>query len=393
MLPVVWSPPAETSPAEQAVIKAVRRAKLFVFLRLHRHELFDEEFQAEPAETYVDSPEGQPPVPSARLALATIPQAYTKVSDDEVIEATVMDRRWQLVLDCMGAQEPPFSKGTLAGFRQRLIEHDLDRGLIERTVEAAVTDERNRARRKVQYLRWQGPTRLTHQTGRVPLDVSTTTVVPAYVLTSGPKLVHEVWAVIAREDPRQLIEQVFPVMRRKVREERADQFTGLVRLSTVGSRAIEHVHDGAELVLVRGEFQEPFWLPLRPPQRRAGTVVEEHVADRGQARHLDLRIVGVEPGLTVQVRLLLRELTVAVFDLERCARRDESYPSAGDLAPGYLGEGPGERVIRLRDVEHGEALRHLGTLSAQIREDDFPAAATGRLPLRANRSGELSIGA
>ena len=78
--PVVWRPPAEPSPAEQAVIKAVRRAKLFVFLRLHRHELFDEQFQAELAEAYVDSPKGQPPVPPARLALATILQAYTGVS-------------------------------------------------------------------------------------------------------------------------------------------------------------------------------------------------------------------------------------------------------------------------------------------------------------------------
>ena len=40
---------------------------------------------------------------AAGLALATILQAYTGVSDDEVIEATVMDRRWQLVLDCMDA--------------------------------------------------------------------------------------------------------------------------------------------------------------------------------------------------------------------------------------------------------------------------------------------------
>jgi hypothetical protein len=127
----------EPSPAEQAVIKAIRRAKLFVFLRQHRHELFDEEFQAELAETYVDSPKGQPPVPPARLALATILQAYTKVSDDEVIEATVMDRRWQLVLNCMNAEEPPFSKGTLVGFRKRLIERDLDRRLVERTVELA----------------------------------------------------------------------------------------------------------------------------------------------------------------------------------------------------------------------------------------------------------------
>jgi len=135
--PVVWRPPVEPSAAELAVMKAVRRAKLFVFLRQHRHELFDERFQAELAETYVDSPKGQPPVPPAQLALATIVQAYTKVSDDEVIEAAVMDRRWQLVLDCMGAEQPPFSKGTLVGFRKRLIEGDLDRRLIERTVQVA----------------------------------------------------------------------------------------------------------------------------------------------------------------------------------------------------------------------------------------------------------------
>ena len=134
MRPVVWCPPVEPSPAEQAVIGAVRRAKLFVFLREHRHELFDEVFQSELALAYVDSPKGQPP---AQLALATILQAYTRVSDDEVIEATVMDRRWQLVLDCMGTEEPPFSKGTLVGFRKRLIEKNLDRRLVERTVELA----------------------------------------------------------------------------------------------------------------------------------------------------------------------------------------------------------------------------------------------------------------
>jgi hypothetical protein len=135
--PDVWRPPVEPSAAEQAVLKAVRRAKLFVFLREHRHELFDEEFQAELAEAYADRPKGQPPVPPAQLALATIVQAYAGASDDEVIEATVMDRRWQLVLDCMDAEHPPFSKGTLVGFRQRLIECDLDRRLVERTVTLA----------------------------------------------------------------------------------------------------------------------------------------------------------------------------------------------------------------------------------------------------------------
>jgi transposase-like protein DUF772 len=127
----------ESSGAEQAVLKAVRRAKLFVFLRQHRHELFDDEFQAELARAYADSPRGQPPIPPAQLALATISQAYAGVSDDQVIEATVMDRRWQLVLDCMDADRPPFSKGTLVGFRARLIEQEMDRRLVERTVALA----------------------------------------------------------------------------------------------------------------------------------------------------------------------------------------------------------------------------------------------------------------
>ncbi len=62
------------------MIKRVRRAKLFVFLRQHRHELFDEEFQAELARLYADRPKGRPPVPPAQLALATILQAYTQAS-------------------------------------------------------------------------------------------------------------------------------------------------------------------------------------------------------------------------------------------------------------------------------------------------------------------------
>ncbi len=54
-----------------------------------------------------------------------------------VIEATLMDRRWQLVLDCLDAEEPPFSKGTLVAFRKRLIDQQMDRRLIERTIELA----------------------------------------------------------------------------------------------------------------------------------------------------------------------------------------------------------------------------------------------------------------
>ena len=137
MRPLHWRPPVALSPAEAAIVGRIRRAKLFIFLRQVRHEVFDDAFQAELATLYRDSPRGQPPVPPAQLALATLLQAYVGCSDDEVIEATTMDRRWQLVLDCLDAQTPPFSKGTLVAFRQRLIGATLDRRLIERTIELA----------------------------------------------------------------------------------------------------------------------------------------------------------------------------------------------------------------------------------------------------------------
>ena len=69
MRPRVWRPPIEPSEGERAVLKRIKKAKLFVFL-----------------------------------------------------------------LDC---EEPPFSKGTLVGFRKVLIEHDLDARLVDRTVEVA----------------------------------------------------------------------------------------------------------------------------------------------------------------------------------------------------------------------------------------------------------------
>ena len=137
MRPPFWHPPIACSPAEQAIITHIKRAKLFVFLREHRHKLFDDAFQEELAALYAPSRRGHPPISPAQLALATILQAYTGVSADEVIEVTLMDRRWQLVLDCLDTEQAPFSKGTLVAFRKRLIETHMDRRLIERTIELA----------------------------------------------------------------------------------------------------------------------------------------------------------------------------------------------------------------------------------------------------------------
>ncbi|HLP88680.1 MAG TPA: transposase, partial [Nostocaceae cyanobacterium] len=132
-----WHPPTELNTQEKMIVKRIKRAKLFTFLRECRHQLFNEEFQEELSKLYADASKGRPPVPPAQLALVTILQAYTGASDAEAIEALVMDRRWQLVLDCLDCQQAPFSQATLVRFRSALIIQGLDRRLIERTIELA----------------------------------------------------------------------------------------------------------------------------------------------------------------------------------------------------------------------------------------------------------------
>jgi hypothetical protein len=137
MRPSQWNPAVALSAKEEQVVKRIRKAKLFVFLRQIRHELFDEEFQRELGTIYKDSSVGLSPVPPAQLALCIILQAYTGVSDEEAIEAMEMDKRWQLVLDCLEQESAPFGKGTLVRFRGLLMAKDFDRKLIEKTVEMA----------------------------------------------------------------------------------------------------------------------------------------------------------------------------------------------------------------------------------------------------------------
>ena len=43
-----WNPPVEPTKRESAILRRLDRTrKLFKFLRLHRHEIFSDEFQAE----------------------------------------------------------------------------------------------------------------------------------------------------------------------------------------------------------------------------------------------------------------------------------------------------------------------------------------------------------
>jgi hypothetical protein len=68
--------------------------------------------------------------------MVTILQAYMQVSDAEAVELSVVDRRWQMTLDCLGAEEPLFSQGALPKLRDTLISHDMDARLFERTLSA-----------------------------------------------------------------------------------------------------------------------------------------------------------------------------------------------------------------------------------------------------------------
>lgn len=131
-----WERESGWSPAETRVASKLKRVgKFFVFLREIREELFDEDFESRLMETY--RPRGQAPAPPALLAMVSLLQAYTQTGDADAVVTASMDRRWQLVLGTLDSDEAPFSQGTLWRFRQRMIEHDLDKLLVERTVELA----------------------------------------------------------------------------------------------------------------------------------------------------------------------------------------------------------------------------------------------------------------
>ena len=133
-----WRPRTGYTKQEQVLRHRLTRAgKLFCFLRDYRGELFNDELQAELESMYRDSSAGRELVPPALLAMALLLQAYEGVSDAEAVERTMIDLRWQMVLDRLGSDEPAFDQGTLVAFRARLIRSELDRRLLERTIELA----------------------------------------------------------------------------------------------------------------------------------------------------------------------------------------------------------------------------------------------------------------
>jgi transposase len=66
MRPSSWHPPLEPSSVEQTIITRIKRAKVFVCLRYHRHEFFNDLFQEELTTLSAPRLRGQPPIPPAQ---------------------------------------------------------------------------------------------------------------------------------------------------------------------------------------------------------------------------------------------------------------------------------------------------------------------------------------
>ena len=133
-----WNPATEIGQQEKFILKRCRKKRrLFSFLRENRGVIFDEAFQQELEAMYRNTGAGKEATPPALMAMALIMQGYLGLSDADAVEMTVVDLRWQMVLDRLGETQTAFSQGALFAFRERLIAHDMDRRLLERTADIA----------------------------------------------------------------------------------------------------------------------------------------------------------------------------------------------------------------------------------------------------------------
>lgn len=135
-MPAKWNPPVELSELEEKLLRVSKRT-LYSFFRRYRHLLLDDGLQTKLIGMYNPVERGKEALPPAQLALAMLMQAAFRVPDHEVPALTWVDKRWQMVLNCFDAQEPVISQGSIFNFRMKLIEHGLDRVLLEQTVRLA----------------------------------------------------------------------------------------------------------------------------------------------------------------------------------------------------------------------------------------------------------------
>lgn len=130
-----WKPRAPRGREEKVAARLRASSRFYRFLWEIREELFEDGFEQVLQESY--EPRGQEPCPPAMLAMVMLLQRYEGLSDARAVDAAENDRRWQLVLGTLGQDESPFGQGSLVRFRMRMLSNDLDKKLVDRTVELA----------------------------------------------------------------------------------------------------------------------------------------------------------------------------------------------------------------------------------------------------------------
>jgi len=131
-----WEIPTKPTAREAKLAAKLKGgSKFFRFLFEIRGQLFTPEFQEELIGGFQRKRDDN--VPPALLAMVWLLQAYTQASDRDAVENAAYDARWQLILGTLGSSEVPFGQGSLPRFRARLVRRDLDRRLVDRTVELA----------------------------------------------------------------------------------------------------------------------------------------------------------------------------------------------------------------------------------------------------------------
>jgi hypothetical protein len=146
-----WSPSITCSEREENLFKlATKSRKLFGFLREHRHEIFDAAFQDELEGMYRGTGQGEEPQPPALMCMAALLAGYQRASDAEAVRLSAHDACWRSLLGTLDdkGDAPAFSQGGLQQFRDRLIHHDMDRRLLEHTIELAKNLRSTQARRR-----------------------------------------------------------------------------------------------------------------------------------------------------------------------------------------------------------------------------------------------------
>ena len=110
----MWNPPIALTLEEQKIAARTRQTrKFFVLLRESTAmSASTRTFSTRWPRAIARSPQGRAPGDVGLLALASLLQAYCHVGDRDAVARTVMDKRWQMVLDCVGAAQPPCSQGT-----------------------------------------------------------------------------------------------------------------------------------------------------------------------------------------------------------------------------------------------------------------------------------------